>query len=101
MHAPGQSVAKVLIVKERDSFVMAIVPAAALDLDRLKGLIGHGEVRLASVEEVRGVVPDCPAGSIPPFGTLYGMRAFIDRSLLAVPEVTMPAGDPASTIPMR
>jgi len=102
MHAPGQSVAKVLIVKERDGFVMTIMPAAtALDLDRLKGLIGHGEVRLASVEEVRGVVPDCPAGSIPPFGALYGLRAFIDRSLLAVPEVTMPAGDPASAIRMR
>jgi Ala-tRNA(Pro) deacylase len=102
MHVSGRSVAKVLIVKERDGAVMAIVPAATeLDLDRLKGLIGHGDVRLASVEEIRGVVPDCPAGSIPPFGALYGLRAFIDRSLLGVPEVTMPAGDPGSAIRMR
>lgn len=102
MHVPGRSVAKVLIVKERDGVVMAIVPAATeLDLDRFKGLIGHGDVRLASVEEVRAVVPDCPAGSIPPFGALYGLRAFIDRSLLRVPQVTMPAGDPASAIRLR
>jgi CBS domain-containing protein len=74
MHAPGQRVAKVLIVKERDGFVMAIVPAATdLDLDRLKGLIG----------------------------VLYGLRAFLDRRLLRVPEVTVPAGDPASAIRMR
>ncbi len=102
MHVPGRSLAKVLIVKERDGLVMAIVPAATeVDLDRVKGLIGHGDVRLASVEEIRAVVPDCPPGSIPPFGALYGLRAFIDRSLLGVPEVTMPAGDPASAIRMR
>ena len=102
MHVPGRSVAKVLIVKERDGVVMAILPAASdIDLDRLKGLIGHGDVRLASVEEIGAVVPDCPAGSIPPFGALYGLRAYIDRSLLGVPEVTMPAGDPGSAICMR
>lgn len=102
MHVPGRSFAKVLIVKERDGFVMAIVPAATdLALDRLKGLIGHGDIRLASVEDVRAVVPDCPAGSIPPFGAMYGLRAFLDRGLLAGPEVTMPAGDPGSAIRMR
>jgi Ala-tRNA(Pro) deacylase len=101
MHTSGQGVAKVVIVKERDGFVMAIVPAATdVDLDRLKGLVGHGDVRLASVEEIHGVVPDCPAGSIPPFGALYGLRAFLDRRLLRVSEVTMPAGDPASSIRM-
>jgi Ala-tRNA(Pro) deacylase len=102
MHTPGEAVAKVLIVKERDGFVMVIVPAATdVDLDRLKGLVGHGDVRLASVEEIRGVVPDCPAGSIPPFGALYGLRAFLDQRLLRVSNVTMPAGDAASSIRMR
>jgi Ala-tRNA(Pro) deacylase len=98
----GRSVAKVLIVKERDGFVMAVLPASAeLDLDRLKGMIGHGEIRLASVEEVRAVVPDCAAGSIPPFGALYGLRSFVDRGLLRTAQVTMPAGDPAISIRMR
>jgi uncharacterized protein (DUF2267 family) len=40
-------------------------------------------------------------GAIPPFGDLFGLRSFVDRRLLAVPEVTMPAGDPASAIRMR
>jgi Ala-tRNA(Pro) deacylase len=93
LHASGHAFTKVLIVKERDGFVMAIVPAATeLDLDRLKGLIGHGEVRLATVEEIRAVVPDCAAGAIPPFGALYGLRSFVDQRLLGVPRVTMPAG---------
>jgi Ala-tRNA(Pro) deacylase len=102
MHTPGRGVAKVLIVKERDGYVMAVLPASAeLDLDRLKGLVGHGEVRLATVEEIGGVVTDCAPGAIPPVGALYGLRSFVDRSLLLAPQVTMPAGDPASAIRMR
>lgn len=47
----------------------------------------------AAVEEIRAVVPDCAPGAIPPFGALYGLRSFVDRSLLASRDVTMPAGD--------
>jgi Ala-tRNA(Pro) deacylase len=102
MHVPGQSVAKVVIVKERDGHAMAVIPASTeLDLNRLKGLIGHGEIRLATVEEVGAVVRDCMAGAIPPFGAMYGLQSFVDQRLLAVPEVTMPAGDAASGIRMR
>lgn len=101
MGVPGDRVAKVLIVKERDGFVMAVIPASAeLDLDRLKGLIGHDEIRLATVEEIRGLVPDCAPGAIPPFGGLYGLRTFVDQRLLAEPEVAMPAGDPGSAVRM-
>lgn len=101
-HTSGRSLAKVLIVKERDGFVMAIIPASTeLDLDRLRGLIGHGPIRLATVEEIHGVVPDCAPGAIPPVGGVYGLRSFVDRSLLLAPEVTMPAGDPGSAIRMR
>lgn len=99
MHLPGATVAKVLVVKERDGFVMAVVPASSeVDLDRLKGLIGHGEIRLATVEEIRDVVDDCTPGMIPPFGALYGLRTFVDERLSLAPQVTAPAGDPCTAI---
>jgi Ala-tRNA(Pro) deacylase len=102
LHVSGATVAKVVIVKERDGLVMAVLPAShVLDLDRLKGLIGHDEVRLASVEEIRGVVPDCLPGAIPPFGALYGLPTYIDRVLLNVGEITMPAGELERSIRMR
>lgn len=98
----GWAVAKVLIVKERDGFVMAVIPACCvLDVNRLKGLIGHGSIRLATVEEARTVVPHCPAGAIPPFGPLFNLRTFVDRALLNTREVTMPGGDFATGIRMR
>jgi Ala-tRNA(Pro) deacylase len=98
----GRVFAKVVIVKERDGFVMAVVPASSvLDLNRLKGMIGHGELRLATVEEIRGAVPDCAPGAIPPFAALFGLRGFVDRSLLNAPAVTMPAGDLGTAVRMR
>jgi Ala-tRNA(Pro) deacylase len=98
----GWAVAKVLIVKERDGYVMAVLPGAcAIDLNRLKGLVGHGEARLAEVEEIRSVIPDCVPGAIPPFGEIFGLRTFVDRSLLAASEITMPAGDFGTAIRMR
>jgi Ala-tRNA(Pro) deacylase len=101
-HTPGRSVAKVVIVKERDGLVVAVVPATyVLDLGRLKGLIGHGDVRLATVEEIREAISDCLPGAIPPFGELFEMRTFVDRSLLNTREVTMPAGELGQALRMR
>lgn len=101
-HIGGDAMTKVLVVKERDGYVMAVVPATCvLDLDRLKGLIGHGEIRLATVEEIGAVVPDCAAGAIPPFGGLYRVATYADGRLLAPGEIAMPGGDFATTIRMR
>lgn len=101
-HTSGWSLAKVVIVKERDGYVMAVLPACCvLDLNRLGGLIGHGPVRLATVEEIHGAVPDCAPGAIPPFGALWGLRTFVDRALVNAREITMPGGDLATALRMR
>jgi Ala-tRNA(Pro) deacylase len=101
-HTPGGVFAKVIVVKERDGFALAVLPASyVLDLDRLKGLIHHGEIRLATVEEIAGVVRDCAPGAIPPFGALFGVPTFIDKTLVNARNVTMPAGDFATSIRMR
>lgn len=102
LHTSGWAMAKVVVIKERDGFVLAVLPACCvLDEDRMKGLIGHGEIRLATLEEIGGVIPACAAGAIPPFGMLFGLPTFVDRALLRGGEVTMPAGDPATAIRMR
>ena len=98
----GWSVAKVVIVKERDGLAMAVLPACCvLDLNRLKGLIGHGDLRLASAEEIRSAIADCAPGAIPPFGQLFGVPSFVDRALLNQREITMPAGQLEAAIRMR
>ncbi|MBI2159682.1 MAG: YbaK/EbsC family protein [Candidatus Rokubacteria bacterium] len=101
-HTPGRVFAKVVVVKERDGFVLAVLPATSvLDLDRLKGLIRHGEIRPATVDEIGRVIPDCVPGAIPPFGALFGLPTYVDRTLANGREITMPAGDLATAIRMR
>jgi Ala-tRNA(Pro) deacylase len=101
-HTPGWAMAKVLVVKVPDGYVLAVVPAAAvLDLGRFRGLLGAGPVRLATVDEVRSVIPDCTPGAIPPFGALWGLRVFVDRALLRAREVTVPGGDLDTAVRMR
>jgi Ala-tRNA(Pro) deacylase len=100
-HTPGTRMAKVVIVKERDGLVLAVLPAAwVLDLDRLKGLIGHGDLRLATVEEIAAGIPDCAPGAIPPFGELWRLRTWADATLLGAGDMTMPAGDFQTAIRM-
>lgn len=101
-HTSGRFMAKVVIVKERDGLAMAVLPATRrLDLDRLKGQIGHGEILLASSEEIREAIPDVVPGAIPPFGRLYGLKTYVDRELLNTRDITMPAGDLETSIRMR
>ena len=98
----GWSWAKVVVVKERDGFVLAVLSACcAVDLNRLKGLIGHGEIRLATVDEIRRMIRDSEPGAIPPFGELFGLRTFVDHTLINRREITFPAGDHRTAIRMR
>ena len=85
-HTSGWATAKVVIVKVRDGFAMAVLPAAcALDIGRLKGMIGRGDVRLATIQEIEEATRGCVAGAIPPFGALFHLPTFVDMRLLAGP----------------
>lgn len=101
-HISGWSWAKVVIVKEREGLAMAVLPACcAIDMDRLKGLIGRGEIELASVEEIIKTFPGCELGAIPPFGRLFRVPTFVEEALVDQREITMPAGDHRTAIRMR
>jgi Ala-tRNA(Pro) deacylase len=101
-HTSGWSWAKVVLVKKEDGFAVVALPACCvIDLGRLRGLIGRGEVELASVEEILRVAPDCEPGAIPPFGQLFGLPTFADETLVNRREITMPAGDRGTALRMR
>jgi Ala-tRNA(Pro) deacylase len=101
-HVPGHQWAKVVVVKKEDGYVLAVLPACCrIDLTRLQGLAGEGGLRLANVEEVRHACADFEPGAVPPFGRLFGMRLFMDPSLLDQPELVVPAGDHRTALRMR
>jgi Ala-tRNA(Pro) deacylase len=93
-HRSGWSWAKVVIVKTRDGPAMAVLPACCtIDMDRLKRLIGRGELALASVEDMLRAFPGCELGAIPAVGRLFNVPTFVEEALVNQREITMPAGD--------
>jgi Ala-tRNA(Pro) deacylase len=72
---------------------MAVVPASRLvDLTALGAAAGVSKAELASETEFKNQFPDCETGAMPPFGNLYNMRVYADRSLTRDREIVFNAG---------
>lgn len=90
---PEQSLAKGVLVKRRDSYVLAIVPAnCQVQLNALGSLIGQ-PVGLATSAEVAEVFSDCEPGCVPPVGGAYGLPAVLDESLEDATDIYFEGGD--------
>jgi len=85
MHVPGRMVAKTVLVKAGNRFVLTVLPSTSrIELEVLATLLGlpATEVRLATADEVVGTFTDCEPGVVPPFGKLYELDTVLDVSLL-------------------
>jgi Ala-tRNA(Pro) deacylase len=84
VHVPGRGVAKAVLVRAGERFVLAVLPATArIDLGRLARVLGIGssQLRLATPDEILQTIGDCEPGVIPPFGRLYGLETIMDDRL--------------------
>src|SRR5262245_58019586 len=82
-HVKGRSWAKTVVCFADDEVILAVVPAHyTVDLDRLCELAGAKALRLANSGEITALYPDCEEGAMPPFGTLYLQRVFVDESFV-------------------
>jgi Ala-tRNA(Pro) deacylase len=101
-HVSGWSWAKTVVVKDPVGLALAVLPACCTaDLDRVKGLIGRGPIRLATVEEMLAGFPGCALGAIPPFGRLFGVPTAVDESLVEQRDIVLATGDHRAAIRMR
>jgi len=101
-HVPGRSAVKVVICFADGQPVQAAVPAPYLvDLERLRQLAGAQTLRLASEAEIAALYPDFEVGAIPPFGTLYGHRVFVEQCFVGEPEMVFDAGTHTESICMH
>jgi Ala-tRNA(Pro) deacylase len=97
----GKSHAKVVMVKSDGELFMTVVPADhRLDLEQLGSVLGR-RVDLASEEEFREKFPDCATGTMPPFGQLYGLPLYMDRSLQTEGPIVFEAGTHSDAIRMN
>ncbi|HEU5317115.1 MAG TPA: flagellar FlbD family protein [Chloroflexota bacterium] len=98
-HVPGKLVAKVIVVFAGGSPAMLVIPASyRADLDAAARALGVDSVRLAQEDDFETLFPDCEVGAMPPFGNLYDMPVYVDRSLAEDETIVVQAGTHTETI---
>lgn len=93
LHVSGKRVAKVVIVRARGRYAMAVLPShLQVNLQRLARLMKVNNVSLAGEAELKALFPDCEVGAMPPFGELYGLPVYVDISMRLDPLFVFAAG---------
>lgn len=97
---PLASGAKALVCKADERFVMIVLPAdRKLGSKAVRKAAAIKSLRFASREEVEQLTGLSP-GSIPPFGSLFGLPTWCDQRLAEHARVNFNAGDHAISISM-
>src|SRR5439155_8045243 len=97
---PLASGAKALICKADDRFLMIVLPADRKLASKLvRKAAGAKSLRFASRDEVEQITGLSP-GSIPPFGSLFGLVTWCDERLSQQPRINFNAGDHSISISM-
>jgi Ala-tRNA(Pro) deacylase len=91
----GREHAKVVVVQMPAGVALAVLPAdRRIDWKRL------GAVGLAAEAVLRHIFADCELGTMPPFGHLYGVMTYLDRSLAENDRIIFEAGTHSDAIQM-
>jgi Ala-tRNA(Pro) deacylase len=92
--------AKALVVKGDDRFVMVVLPGDhQLDSKPARKVLGAKSIRFATREEVAALTGLEP-GSIPPFGSLFGLKTFCDAALAECEKINFNAGSHSESVRM-
>jgi Ala-tRNA(Pro) deacylase len=96
---PLASGAKALVCKADERFLMIVLPADRKLSSKSVRKAGIKSLRFASRDEVQQLTQLAP-GSIPPFGSLFGLETWCDERLAEQRQINFNAGDHAISISM-
>lgn len=97
-HVTGRRHAKVVMLKAGQQQLMTVLPADHhLDFEKIEKVIGKSAI-LATEDEFKSLFPDCAIGAMPPFGNLYGVPTYVDRSLAEEDYIVFEAGTHSDAI---
>jgi Ala-tRNA(Pro) deacylase len=100
-HVKGKDRAKVVMVKAGAEIVMAVLPTdRRIDLEKLGTIMGRPTTKAAEAE-FKPMFPDCAIGTMPPFGHLYGVATYLDRSVAEAGKLVFEAGTHSDAIKMK
>ncbi len=93
--------AKAMVLRSEGKFIQVVISAAKkVDLAKVKKLLNTDSLSLASPQEVEKVIDSVP-GSVPPFGNLFNIPVYVDKSLLSNEFMDFSAGEKTVSIEMK
>ena len=99
--------AKAIIVRAKESgkgkrFVMFVMPGnKKFDSDKVKANIGLVDIRFATEQEVAEITSGVLPGGVPPFGNLFNLEVFVDKTLFDNEKIVFNAGDKSYSVGMK
>jgi len=100
-HVKGRRHAKVVMLKSGGQHLMTVLPADhQIDLGKVGKAIGK-PASLDTEQEFKSLFPDCAVGAMPPFGNLYGVPTYVDRSLSQEEYIVFEAGTHTDAIKLN
>jgi Ala-tRNA(Pro) deacylase len=98
-HIPGRMLAKTVMVLADGEMVMLALPAPyQVNLEMAAAALGVDEARLAEEEEFKDTFADCEVGAMPPFGNLYGVPVYVERTLAEDETIVFRSGSHTQTM---
>lgn len=97
---PIESGAKALVFRSEGKFFMVVIAGdKKVEFKKIKKVIKSQKCSLATPEEVLKIT-GCEVGSVPPFGNLFGIPVYLDKSLLRSTTINFNAGKHGTSIAM-
>jgi Ala-tRNA(Pro) deacylase len=98
-HIPGRMLAKTVMVLSDEGIAMLALPATyQVDLEMAAAALGVDETHLAQEEEFADTFADCEVGAMPPFGNLYGVPVYVERTLAEDETIVFRSGTHTQTM---
>jgi len=88
IHVAGYEVAKAVLLRADDGYVLAVLPAPrSVDTYRVRKILGAESVELATEADCGHEFLDCEYGARVPFGSQYGLKTLLDETLMDDEEI--------------
>src|SRR4029077_11665731 len=101
-HVPDREVATTVMRKADLPFAMVALPAVMkINMRTLRDELPFAHVELATEKEFAELFPDSQLGAMAPFGNLYGLPVYVDKSLAEDAEIVFNAGTHIDTIRIK
>jgi len=83
-------------------FVQLVVPGdTKFDPKKARAALDAKDIRFATEDEVFKITTGVKPGGVPPFGNLFGLNVYLDKSLLQHDETIFNAGDRRYSIALK